>query len=50
MKNNEFYATSIRLPIILLDIVKKEAKIDKRSISKQIEYIIELYYKEKEEN
>lgn len=36
--------TSIRLDEKLYEMVKQEAEKEKRSISKQIEYIIERYY------
>lgn len=36
--------TSIRLDEKLYELVKREAEKEKRSISKQIEYIIERYY------
>lgn len=42
-------ATSIRLSDKILEKVKVEAEAQKRSVSKQIEYIIEQYYKIKEE-
>lgn len=37
--------TSIRLSEELLDRIREEATRDKRSLSKQIEFIIESYYK-----
>jgi len=37
--------TSIRLSDNVLEKVKEDAKNEKRSVSKQIEYIIESYYK-----
>lgn len=40
--------TSIRLTEDLYEKIKKDAEKDKRSITKQIEYIIETYYKIKE--
>ena len=40
--------TSIRLREELHEKIKKDAEKDKRSITKQIEYIIETYYKIKE--
>lgn len=40
--------TSIRLNIDTLEKIKKDAEIQKRSITKQIEYIIERYYSIKE--
>lgn len=40
--------TSIRLNEEIYEKVKKEAEQQKRSITKQIEYIIEAYYEIKE--
>lgn len=40
--------TSIRLPEELLKKVTEDAEANKRSITKQIEYIIEKYYEIKE--
>lgn len=37
--------TSIRLPDDLYEKIKSEADEKKRSITKQIEYIVEQYYK-----
>jgi len=36
--------TSVRLPEQLLKILKLEAKHQKRSVSKEIEYILEVYF------
>jgi hypothetical protein len=36
--------TSIRLDDEIYDMVKEDAERDKRSITKQIEYIIQQYY------
>jgi len=40
--------TSIRLSEELYQKVKEESDKEKRSITKQIEYIVEAYYKAKE--
>lgn len=40
--------TSIRLNAELYKKLKKDAELSKRSISKQIEYLLEKIYKEKE--
>lgn len=47
--DNESKPTSIRLSIENYNKIKKEAEKDKRSISKQIEFVIEKYYKIKDE-
>jgi len=39
--------TSIRLDPTIIDRVKEDAKLEKRSVSKQIEYIIQQYYEMK---
>ena len=36
--------TSIRIDEAILEKVKKDAERDKRSVSKQIEFMIEKYY------
>ena len=41
--------TSIRLKKELMDKIKEDADRQKRSITKQIEYIIEKYYNLKED-
>lgn len=41
---NEKKPTSIRLSETLYEKIKTDAERDKRSISKQIEYMIEKYY------
>ena len=41
------YATSIRLDSEILEKVKLDAKKDGRSITKQIEYMIKMYYESK---
>lgn len=41
--------TSIRIEDKLLEKVKADAQAQKRSVSKQIEYIIEQYYKIREQ-
>lgn len=40
----DVYPTSIRIEKELYEKVKEDAEKEKRSISKQIEYIIESYY------
>jgi len=47
MKNNS-EPTSIRLPKDLMTKIREDAMRDKRSITKQIEYIIDSYYKFKD--
>lgn len=42
------YPTSIRLNAELYEKIKKDAEKEKRSITKQIEYMIEMYYEIKE--
>lgn len=49
MEKQKTTPTSIRLDNELLEKIKKDAKGQKRSITKQIEYIIERYYKMKED-
>lgn len=46
----ENYPTSIRLSKYLYEKIKKESNIQKRSITKQIEIILEKYYELKEVN
>lgn len=41
--------TSIRLPNELLEKIRKDADKNKRSITKEIEYIIEKYYEIKKQ-
>lgn len=38
------YPTSIRLNAELYEKIKKDAEKEKRSITKQIEYMVEMYY------
>jgi len=44
-EKSSYTPTSIRLPPELLDKLKEDAENEKRSVTKQIEYIIENYYK-----
>jgi hypothetical protein len=46
--DNNIRPTSVRLSKEVYEKVKKEAEKDKRSITKQIEYIITDYYNFKE--
>lgn len=48
MKKESTTPTSIRIKNELLDKIKRDAKEQKRTLTKQIEYIIEQYYKIKE--
>ena len=49
MQDKNIVPTSIRLKKELLDKIKDDAEKQKRSITKQIEYIIEKYYHIKED-
>jgi len=48
MRGDIMKPTSIRLSEELYQKVKEESDKEKRSITKQIEYIVEAYYKAKE--
>ena len=49
MPTKNIVPTSIRLKKELMDKIKEDANKQKRSITKQIEYIIEKYYNLKED-
>ena len=49
MPTKNIVPTSIRLKKELMDKIKEDADKQKRSITKQIEYIIEKYYNLKED-
>ncbi|MBR1735992.1 MAG: ribbon-helix-helix protein, CopG family [Firmicutes bacterium] len=49
MPTKNIVPTSIRLKKELMDKIKEDADKQKRSITKQIEYIIENYYNLKED-
>lgn len=41
---------TLRMDAELFELVKKQAEINKRSIAKEIEYLLEQYFKNNESN